>query len=118
MTLDERRHKARLVELGCVLCRRLFGINDSPPVLHHYRGGGWGKGGYLTLMPLCPPHHDGKEGVHGLGTKAFDRHYGFTQRDLLEDALRLVGFDDDKIIQVLGELSPCRGASAGRAVRP
>lgn len=118
MTRDEADHKARLAELGCVLCRRLFGINDSPPVLHHYRGGGWGKPSFRALIPLCPEHHVGPTGVHGLGTKAFDRHYGFTQRDLLEDALRLLGFDDGQVIQVLDELSPRRRAPWGHAVRP
>lgn len=91
MTADEKRHKARLADLGCMVCRRLFGITDSPVQLHHRRSGGWGKGNYLTLIPLCPPHHMGDEGVHGLGTKGFARHYGFTQQDLLDDALRLLG---------------------------
>ena len=73
MTKAERIHKGRLAELGCMACRRLFGPHDPGPVeLHHYRGGGWGKG------------------IHGLGVKGFDRHYPFTQRDLLDDALQLL----------------------------
>ena len=69
-----------------MVCRKLYGITDSPVQLHHYRSGGWGKGDYTTLIPLCPEHHVGKTGVHGLGTKGFDKHYspkGFTQKDLL-----------------------------------
>lgn len=57
--------------------------------LHHLRTGGWGKGDYKTLIPLCPEHHRGQTGVHGMGTKAFDRAYPFTQADLLADALEL-----------------------------
>ena len=83
-------HKGKLAQLGCMVCRRLYGPHTPSPVeLHHLRKGGWGKGDYLTLIPLCPEHHRGKTGVHGLGTKGFPAHYGFDQEDLLADALRL-----------------------------
>ena len=91
MTNPEKAHKSALSELGCMVCRRLFGPHDPAPVeLHHRRQGGWGKGNYLTLIPLCFEHHRGNSGVHGMGTKAFARHYGFTQNDLLQDALNLL----------------------------
>jgi hypothetical protein len=87
----EQAHKDALVELGCMVCRRLFpGLAPGPVQLHHLRTNGWGKGGYLTLMPLCVEHHTGATGVHGLGTKAFPVRYGFDQSDLLADALALV----------------------------
>lgn len=74
-----------------MLCRRLYGPHDPGPVeLHHLRTGGWGKGDYKTLIPLCREHHQGNTGVHGMGTKAFERHYGLTQQDLLDDALRAI----------------------------
>ena len=98
MTKDEAAHKARLVAMGCVACRRIHGPHEPGAVeLHHLRTGGWGKGDYLTLIPLCFEHHRGKFGIHGMGTKAFDAHYGdaeiygeraFTQRVLLDDALK------------------------------
>ena len=91
MSADEKRHKAILADLGCMVCRRLFGIKDGPVELHHLRTGGWGRGDYKTLIPLCVEHHRGNTGVHGLGTKGFARHYGFDQQDLLDDALALVG---------------------------
>lgn len=86
MTRDELRHKSALADMGCMVCLRLYGPHDPGPVeLHHLRTGGWGKGNYKTLIPLCPEHHRGKTGVHGLGTKAFPAHYGFDQQDLLND---------------------------------
>lgn len=91
MTRDEAEHKKRLAGLGCMLCRRLFGITDGPVELHHMRTGGWGRGDYKTLTPLCPEHHRGNSGVHGLGTKGFVKRYGVTQQELLDDALRLLG---------------------------
>ena len=99
MTKAERTHKDRLAAMGCLACLRIHGPHEPGPVeLHHYRGGGWGRGGYLTLIGLCVEHHRGKFGVHGLGTKAFDAHYSdaaiyerpFTQADLLADALEKV----------------------------
>lgn len=91
MTKAEKAHKEALAGLGCVLCRRLYGPHDPAPVeLHHLRTGGWGKGDYTTLIPLCFLHHRGAEGIHTLGTKAWVRHFGFTQTDLLIDAKRLL----------------------------
>jgi hypothetical protein len=88
---DEMIHKGRLASLGCMACRRIHGPHEPGPVeLHHLREGGWGKGDYKTLMPLCVDHHRGPSGVHGLGTKGFADHYGFTQRDLLNDALEFL----------------------------
>lgn len=91
MTKAEAAHKRALAELGCMVCLRIHGAHEPGPTqLHHLRTGGWGKGDYMTLIPLCEPHHMGPQGVHGLGSKGFVRHYGFTQQELLEDALRLV----------------------------
>lgn len=90
MTKDEITHKGKLAELGCMACLRIHGEHNPGPVeLHHLRTGGWGKGDYKTMIPLCVEHHRGNTGIHGMGTKAFDAFYPFTQRDLLDDALRL-----------------------------
>lgn len=91
MTKTEKEYKRRLAELGCVACRRLYGAHEPAGVeLHHYRSGGWGKGDYKTLVPLCFEHHRGNTGIHGLGTKGFDKFYPFTQKDLLDDTLRMM----------------------------
>jgi hypothetical protein len=46
----------------------------------------------MDVLPLCILHHRGKTGVHGLGTKGFPKHWGFTEADLLEDVRSLLGF--------------------------
>lgn len=87
-TSQEQAHKDAVASLGCAVCWRLYGPHDPAPVeLHHLRADGWGKGGYKTLIPLCYEHHRGDEGVHGLGTKGFAKHYGFDQQELLDWAL-------------------------------
>lgn len=53
--------------------------------IHHVRedqGGAQRASNYLTV-PLCPEHHTGKTGLHGLGTRAFERTYGLSELDLL-----------------------------------
>lgn len=92
MTKAEAAHKSALAELGCMVCRRLYPhLSPGPVELHHLRSGGWGKGDYMTLIPLCVEHHRGNTGVHGLGTKGFPKEYGFDQADMLADALALIG---------------------------
>ena len=64
MTKAEAQHKAKLAGIGCMLCRRLYGHHEPGPVeLHHLRTGGWGKGDYKTLIPLCREHHQGNTGL-------------------------------------------------------
>ena len=92
MKKAEKSHKQHLAGLGCMVCRRIYpDLEPGGVELHHLRAGGWGRGNFMTLIPLCYLHHRGNQGVHGLGTKAFERHYGFTQQDLLNDALALIG---------------------------
>lgn len=84
MTKAEAKHKAALADMACVICERLYGQHPGGNVeLHHLRSGGWGKGSYTTLIPLCWNHHQGAEGIHTLGTKAWERHFDVSQQDLL-----------------------------------
>jgi hypothetical protein len=41
-------------------------------------------------MGLCVEHHRGNTGIHGMGTKAFERHYNITQKELLQWVLSRV----------------------------
>ena len=81
------------------------------------RGGrGWGKGDYKTLIPLCTEHHRGNTGVHGLGTKGFEKHYGFTEEDLLNDAITLASaISQRSLLVLLGQtrsVSSCQSSHA------
>jgi hypothetical protein len=92
-TAAERKHMSRVAELGCAVCRRM-GYEGTPAELHHPRAGvGMAqRASHMDVLPLCPQHHRGKTGVHGLGTKGFPKHWGFTEADLLEDVRSLLGF--------------------------
>jgi hypothetical protein len=87
-TLAEKKHMAKVADLGCVVCMRVHGPHEPGPVeLHHPRAGvGMGKrSSHWMVLPLCVDHHRGNMGIHGMGRKAFESHYGFTEMNLLDD---------------------------------
>jgi hypothetical protein len=91
-TVAERKHMNRVAELGCIVCRRM-GYEGTPSELHHPRGGAGmaQRASHMDVLPLCVEHHRGKTGVHGLGTKGFPKHWGFTELELLEEVRELLG---------------------------
>jgi hypothetical protein len=90
-TLKEKKHMNAVAELGCAVCRRM-GYEGTPAELHHKRSGiGAGRrSSHMDVIPLCPEHHRGKTGLHGLGTKGFPKHWGFDEDDLLADVAGLL----------------------------
>ena len=85
MTKAEKQWKSKLADMACLICERIYGQHPGGNVtLHHLRTGGWGKGDFTTLIPLCHNHHQGAEGIHTLGTKAWERAFNVSQKDLLE----------------------------------
>ena len=76
-----KQHMAKVAALGCILCRRL-GLGESPACLHHPKTGGK-RASDWDCLPLCFAHHQGPQGVHGLGRKAFETLYSVTELELL-----------------------------------
>lgn len=95
MTSEEKRHLSRVASLGCMVCRRLYGPHDPGPVEIHHKRAGTGAGrraSHWDAFPLCVSHHRGNLGVHGMGTKAFVRHYGVTEDEYIDDVYQLLGY--------------------------
>jgi len=65
-----------------------MGTKDAE--IHHIRRFG-GKRSLAPVIGLCPEHHRGNTGVHGLGAKGFEKYYNLTQWDLLEQTKSLLG---------------------------
>jgi hypothetical protein len=84
MKKAEIRYMGRLADLGCILCRHL-GYGHSAAQIHHVREGqGLSQRAQHYLgIPLCPEHHLGKSGIHGLGTRGFYATYKLDELDLL-----------------------------------
>lgn len=90
MTPKEKRHLARVQQLGCVVCRNL-GLGPTPAEIHHILKNGRRIGHFHTL-PLCVVHHRG--GVNNNEAvsrhpwrKEFEARYG-TEQQLLQQTWR------------------------------
>lgn len=47
------------------------------------------RAGHFETLPLCVGHHTGKEGIHTLGTRTWQKKFG-TELELLERVKRLI----------------------------
>lgn len=66
-----KKYMSAVASTGCVLCRELAGVRTDGHV-HHIAEGSAPRSDFLTVC-LCPDHHTGNVGVHGMGVKAFCR---------------------------------------------
>lgn len=82
------RHMDKVARLGRCICQ-VLGWGETPPQLHHIREGqGMSqRAPDMLVIPLCPEHHLGKTGLHGLGTREFERRYKTTELELLSATL-------------------------------
>ena len=80
--VDEKRHMDRVAALGCLLC-------GQPAQLHHVREGqGMSqRASNFLVVPLCEPHHTGSAGLHGLGSRGFERRYRMDEMGLLAQVI-------------------------------
>ncbi len=79
-----KKYMDEVAKLGCVLCHHLD-QSYTPAVLHHPRdaAGGAQRASDWLVIPLCPEHHVGKSGYHGLGSRGFYTRYRLTEWDLM-----------------------------------
>lgn len=84
-------YMGKVAALGCCICRRL-GYGPTPAQVHHRRTGtGAGRrASDRDTIPLCPEHHTGLAGIHGMGRRAFEAAYGVTELELIEETRRAV----------------------------
>lgn len=87
--------------LGCICCRKLGGF--ALPQIHHVISGGR-RMGHMSILPLCPWHHQGyppqgytdKQATDlfgpslANGSKPFVRHWG-SEAELLDEVAELLG---------------------------
>jgi hypothetical protein len=86
MKLAEKAYLNKVFERGCAICLRL-GYGISPCEIHHQRTGTGAakRASHYHVVGLCPEHHRGNTGIHGMGRKAFERHYEVTELELIEE---------------------------------
>ena len=71
----------RVSAIGCVLCLHLE-WGKTPAEIHHVESVRDGLSDY-AVVPLCPEHHRGATGVHGLRRRGFEARYKLSDTDLL-----------------------------------
>jgi hypothetical protein len=79
-----RKHMARVAALSCLICEKC-GLGNSPAEVHHI-GDTSERSDWLTV-PLCPTHHRGALGFHGLGERAFNAKYRTSEIELLAQTI-------------------------------
>ena len=89
VTKLEKEHYGKIARLGCILCKSVLGYDDTPCEIHHIRRLG-GKRKLANVIGLCPEHHRGNSGVHGLGRKGFEARYGIDEQTLLQKTMELL----------------------------
>lgn len=92
-TKDEKKRLDKIARLGCILCSEILGFEGSPAELHHVRRYG-AKRITSPILPLCPEHHRGNDGIHGLGVKGFERKWEISCEELLERVSTKLGKGD------------------------
>ena len=90
MTKNEKIALNKIAELGCILCSEVLGFEGTPAELHHIRRYGNVRAS-SDIIPLCPEHHRGNTGVHGMGRKGFAVKWGITEEKLLESVDKKLG---------------------------
>lgn len=81
----------RVAALGCIVC-------GGPAMVHHIRSGmGMGqRASHYQTIPLCYNHHQGREGIHTIGTKVWQIIHGY-ERELLAKVLQLLGIENTEV---------------------
>lgn len=96
MKKSDKEYLGKVASIGCIICYRA-GYPETPAEIHHIRDVGLGLGvrnSHTNTLPLCPLHHRGNDGIHGMGRKAWERKYT-TQSELLEQVQRILNEKDE-----------------------
>ena len=71
----------RLHELPCVVCWKKLGVKTYGVHTHH--AGEPEERNDWAQIPLCPEHHEGATGIHGLRRRPFYRFWKTNNNELL-----------------------------------
>ncbi len=74
-TKKQKERWERLRERGCMIC-------GMPAAIHHCETGMGGRKDHDKVIAICHFHHQGDEGIHKIGRKAWQERYG-SEQDLM-----------------------------------
>lgn len=96
LKLETKKNYAKMADFGCYLCYHLGYGKGTPAEIHHIRR--TSKRNNAPSIPLCPEHHRGNTGIHGMGRKAFEKRYSITEEDMLERINALLNLENNTFI--------------------
>lgn len=76
----EQAHLQRVAEMPCVVC------GNWPVQVHHIETGMGRRKDHMRVIALCYDHHQGANGLHTIGRKAWVQRYG-READLMAKML-------------------------------
>jgi hypothetical protein len=79
MSRAAKDHMDRVAQLPCVVCLYKLDIITKPVCVHHVTV----PADDFAVSPLCPEHHQGATGVHGLHRRGFERMWKLDETGLL-----------------------------------
>ena len=89
MSKAAKAHMDRVAQLPCVVCMYKLGIETRPVSVHHVTV----PADDFAVSPLCPEHHQGATGVHGLHRRGFERMWKLDETGLLALTNRAISED-------------------------
>jgi hypothetical protein len=95
MNAKERRWNALVRDLSCIVRVGHYKICGSPAAIHHTGTGAGGRKDNMKVIPICHYHHQGDQGIHTIGRKAWEKLYG-TEEELLNKVNKLLGIENEK----------------------
>lgn len=87
--MSSKIHLERVHQIPCVVCELMGLKQESETAAHHVESVRDEDSDYGACA-LCYDHHQGANGVHGLGRRGFVTRYKLTDIDLI--ALTIKGF--------------------------
>jgi len=94
-TPQEKGYISRCISFGCLLTYVKYGIQGEPAEYHHQRTG-TGAGaiaGHSQGFALSPRFHRlGNEAIHVMGRKAWEKHWGVTETELVQLSQEMHGW--------------------------
>ena len=82
MTKAEKAHMEKVRALGCIICGGIAAV-------HHCLTGMGGRKNHMKVIGLCYAHHQGHDGIHTLGRKAWQAKHG-SEQDLMAKVADLI----------------------------
>lgn len=71
--------------MPCVVCEHI-GMGESPAQVHHlfsaHRRNDW------LVAPVCPAHHTGPDGIHGLHRVPFHERFQLYDEDMMANTIK------------------------------